>query len=233
MRRCGYQYNDKGAREAADLGAATYVGTRPGSFGALAIAVLLCVGAGWLIVHGVSRPIAAMTRVMRRLAGRDMAVEIAGLGRKDEIGAMAEAVQVFKDNMIAADRLAAEQAAQGAAKVAHARSIETLTQSFEAKIGELVGAVASAATEMEATAQSMVSTAEQTNQQSVAVAAASEADLGERADRGDGNRGAGGVGAGDWAAGGAVDAGCRQGGGGSEAHRRDCADARGGGAEDR
>jgi methyl-accepting chemotaxis protein len=115
-----------------------------------------------------------MTGVMRRLAGRDMAVEIAGQERKDEIGAMAVAVQVFKDNIIAADRLAADQATQDAAKVTHARAIEALTQAFEAKVGEMVGAVASAATEMEATARSMVATAEQTNQQSTTVAAASE-----------------------------------------------------------
>ena len=168
------EYNYKGVRDAAHLGAATYVSARAWIIAALAVAAALCVASGWLIVHGVSRPIAAITQVMRRLAGRDMAVEIAGLGRKDEIGAMADAVQVFKDNMIAADRLAAEQAAQDTARVAHARAIETLTRTFEAKIGELVGAVASAATEMEATAQSMVSTAAHTNDQSVAVAVASE-----------------------------------------------------------
>ena len=50
-----------------------------------------------------------MTGVMDRLARRDMAAEITGLGRKDEVGAMAAAVQVFKDSMIRSDQLAAEQ----------------------------------------------------------------------------------------------------------------------------
>ena len=166
--------NGRETKVAADRGAATYASARNWIFGALAIAALVCAMSGWLIVRGVSRPITAMTGVMRRLAGRDMAVEIAGQQRKDEIGAMAVAVQVFKDNMLAADRLAAEQAEKDAAKVTHARAIEALTQAFEAKVGEMVGAVASAATEMEATARSMVATAEQTNQQSTTVAVASE-----------------------------------------------------------
>ncbi len=166
--------NGRETKAAADRGAATYASARDWIFGALAIAALVCAMSGWLIVHGVSRPITAMTGVMRRLVGRDMAVEIAGQQRTDEIGAMAVAVQVFKDNMIAADRLAAEQAAKDAAKVTHARAIETLTQAFELKVGEMVAAVASAATEMEATARSMVATAEQTNQQSTTVAVASE-----------------------------------------------------------
>jgi methyl-accepting chemotaxis protein len=166
--------NGRETKVAADRGAATYATARNWIFGALAIATLVCAMSGWLIVRGVSRPITAMTSMMRRLAGRDMAVEIAGQQRKDEIGAMAVAVQVFKDNMLAADRLAAEQAEKDAATVAHARAIEALTRTFEARVGEMVGAVASAATEMEATARSMVATAEQTNQQSTTVAVASE-----------------------------------------------------------
>jgi methyl-accepting chemotaxis protein len=66
---------------------------------------------------------------MRRLAGRDMAVEIVGLGRKDE---MADAVAVFKNSTIEADRLAAEQAAGNEAKMQRMRQLEALTQSFEA-----------------------------------------------------------------------------------------------------
>ena len=166
--------NGRETKVAADRGAATYATARNWIFGALAIATLVCAMSGWLIVRGVSRPITAMTSMMRRLAGRDMAVEIAGQQRKDEIGAMAVAVQVFKDNMLAADRLAAEQAEKDAATVTHARAIEALTRTFEARVGEMVGAVASAATEMEATARSMVATAEQTNQQSTTVAVASE-----------------------------------------------------------
>ncbi len=66
---------------------------------------------GWFIVTGVSGPIVAMAAAMRRLAAQDFGVHIPGTGRRDEIGAMADAVQVFKEN--AQDRL--KLAAQAAA----------------------------------------------------------------------------------------------------------------------
>ncbi len=53
---------------------------------------------GWLIVAGIAAPIGRMTEAMRRLARQDTAVHIPGIGRKDEVGAMAAAVQVFKEN---------------------------------------------------------------------------------------------------------------------------------------
>jgi methyl-accepting chemotaxis protein len=62
------------------------------------------------MVTGVARPIARMTEVMRRLARNDTAVAVTGRGRRDEIGAMAEAVQVFRDNAIERAKLEAEAA---------------------------------------------------------------------------------------------------------------------------
>jgi methyl-accepting chemotaxis protein len=58
-------------QEAADRGAETYASARNWIFGALVVAALICATSGWLIVRGVSRPITAMTAVMRRLAARD------------------------------------------------------------------------------------------------------------------------------------------------------------------
>jgi methyl-accepting chemotaxis protein len=150
----GIDLNTAGGKEAADRGGAVYESARLWIFGALGLAALLCVGAGLLIVASVSKPIAAMTAAMQRLAGRDMSVEIVGVGRKDEIGGMAAAVQVFKDNMIKADALAAEQAAENEAKQRRAETLDGLTTTFEAKVGQLVGALSSAATEMESTATS-------------------------------------------------------------------------------
>ena len=72
---------------------------------ALATAALLAV----LLIRHISRPLAAMTEAMLRLANREMATIIPCIGRGDEIGSMAGAVQVFKDNMIAADRLASRR----------------------------------------------------------------------------------------------------------------------------
>jgi methyl-accepting chemotaxis protein len=122
----------------------------------------------------ISRPIAASVACVRKLADGDISVEIYGTGRKDEIGDIATALQVFKDNAVEARRLAAEQDAERQAKERRAAAVEGLTRTFEAKVGQLVGALSAAATEMEATAGSMSATAEQTNQQSATVAAASE-----------------------------------------------------------
>ncbi|MGA9013001.1 MAG: CHASE3 domain-containing protein [Acetobacteraceae bacterium] len=141
-----------------------------GGFVSLAVAVLM----GIAMTRGIRGPIAGMCLVMARLAEGDTSVEVVGVGRKDEVGAMAAAVQVFKENRMTADRIAKEQATENEAKARRSQQVESLTAQFETKVGELVSAVASAATEMEATAGSMSATAEQTNQQSATVASAAE-----------------------------------------------------------
>jgi methyl-accepting chemotaxis protein len=167
-------FNSRGGIASADYGAAVYASSRVMIVAAIAIAALLCVLCGAMVILTVSRPIGRMTDAMRRLADHDLTTEIEGVGRKDEIGGMAAAVQVFKDNMIRADALAAEQAAEQAAKNARAERLATLTEGFENKASALVDILSVAATELNATAQSMSATAEETNAQSVAVAAASE-----------------------------------------------------------
>ena len=138
------------------------------------LSVLCGLALAWLIGRSITDPIKAMTAAMMRLARRDMTAEIVGSERKDEIGDMAQAVLVFKDSMIEADRLAAAQAAENETNVRRVQKLDSLTQVFEAKIGELVNGVSAAATEMEATAQSMSSIAEKTNLQAGAVSSASE-----------------------------------------------------------
>jgi methyl-accepting chemotaxis protein len=87
---------------------------------------------------------------------------------------MAAAVQVFKDNMIRADHLAAEQSAQNVTKMRRARMLDDLTRSFEAKVSELVSGLSSSSATMETTARSMLSTATANNRQAGIVAGASE-----------------------------------------------------------
>src|SRR5262249_39570095 len=101
---------------AADRGADAYAAASWVIEVALALAALACFALGWLIVANVSAPVRRMTATMRQLAAHDLTAEVDGGDRKDELGAMAAAVQVFKDNMIEADRLAAEQAAEQARK---------------------------------------------------------------------------------------------------------------------
>ena len=96
--------------------------------GLLAASVLIAIGSGRALIGSIARPVRGMTAAMRRLAEKDMAAEIPGMGRRDEIGAMADAVQVFKENMIKADQLAAEQEAERATKQQRSARLEALVQ---------------------------------------------------------------------------------------------------------
>ena len=146
---------------------------------AMGLAALLCVSVGWSLIRTISKPVTAMTTVMHRLADRDTSVVISGADRRDEIGHMAAAVQVFKDNMISADRMAAEQEGERAAKAARSLRLEALLVGFEANVGEVVSVLASSSTELEGTAEAMTGTARATDDQAGNVAAAAaEADLG-------------------------------------------------------
>jgi diguanylate cyclase (GGDEF)-like protein len=89
-------------------GERAYVSARSWIFIALALAGLLSCLAGFFIVASVSRPILGMTRLMGRLAKHDLSVKIHGTDRKDEVGKMACAIEVFRDSMIEGDRLSAE-----------------------------------------------------------------------------------------------------------------------------
>ncbi|MBS0471563.1 MAG: MCP four helix bundle domain-containing protein, partial [Proteobacteria bacterium] len=122
---------------------------------ALSLAVLLCLGAGYTLVTSVSAPIRRMSDAMGRLARHDLSTEIDGIGRKDEVGEMAAAVQVFKTSMIETDRLKAEQEAQHRAAEERTRRLDDITKAFEASVGTVVQAVAAQATQMESSAQSM------------------------------------------------------------------------------
>jgi methyl-accepting chemotaxis protein len=144
---------------------------------ALAGLIAVAVASGCLVMmvrRRVCRPIIELTATMSRLASGDVSDHISGGERDDEIGAMAAAVRVFKDNMIKADRLAAEKEAEADVKMRRARVLDELARAFETKVSELVSGLSSASAVMEHTAQSMSSTASATKNQAGVVAAASE-----------------------------------------------------------
>ncbi len=139
--------------------------------GGLALSCLIA----FITVRLIVAPLRRMTVAMGRLADGDKSVVIDGAARRDEIGAMAEAVEVFKENALAVDRLQAEQeAAKKRSEADRRRMMRDLADSFESKVGGVVDAVTAASTELQATAQSLLNTAEEAAQQTNAVAAASE-----------------------------------------------------------
>jgi methyl-accepting chemotaxis protein len=142
--------------------------------GSLAIVVIVGL-AIFFFVARIVRPISGLTGVMSQLADGNTELEISWAGRRDEIGKMAQAVQVFKDNAIEKIRIEAEQEEkeQRAEEEKRAAMIK-LADQFETSVGEVVEQVSSAATEMQTSSESMSKTAEMTTQQTATVAAASE-----------------------------------------------------------
>jgi methyl-accepting chemotaxis protein len=142
--------------------------------------ILLCAGlavAGtvvYLTTRSIVPPLQSMTNVMGKLAGGELTIDIPATTRRDEVGQIAKAVLVFKDNMIKARDAATREAAEQKEREVRARTIDGLTRDFDSDVSMVVKTVASATTEMQATASSMTATAEETSRQATAVAAAAE-----------------------------------------------------------
>ena len=138
------------------------------------VAIAVGVLAALFIGSGITRPVVAMTTAMRRLADGNTTINIPAQDHKDEIGEMAAAVEVFKQNMIRNEELATEAAREQEVRNARATSVERLTTDFDSRVTEMLNAVASASTEMQGTANGLAGTAEETSARATAVAAAAE-----------------------------------------------------------
>jgi methyl-accepting chemotaxis protein len=132
------------------------------------------IGIGILTYRSIVGGLTGLDWAMRRLADGDRAVQVNGADRRDEVGTMARSVEVFREAMITADRLAAERQVEQLAKERRAAGLEALTRGFETKVGQLVTALSTASTRMETTAQSMAETAERSNRQAQAVGSSAE-----------------------------------------------------------
>ena len=142
---------------------------------AFMLSVVLVCGLSFVIGRSISSALASMVSAMTRLAGGDVRLVIPGLGRGDEIGEMAGAVEVFKNNMIEADRLRAEQLAAEQRQAEQRKAdMHELADAFEGAVGEIVETVSSAATELEASADTLTKSAERSQDLATTVAAASE-----------------------------------------------------------
>ncbi len=137
---------------------------------AVGVAVL-----GILVARGISRPIRQMTIAMKSLAAGDMTVTVADqTSRDDEVGAMAGAVEVFKDNMIRADTLSRAAAEEQAAREARANRLAALTADFDKAVTEMLESVVAASAQLKATATDLSSAAEEGSHEAATVSTASE-----------------------------------------------------------
>ncbi|MEH2481357.1 methyl-accepting chemotaxis protein [Nitrobacteraceae bacterium AZCC 2146] len=139
--------------------------------------VLLLITGGLILglSRNITRSLSGLRDKMVRLVDGDLSVDIDEARRSDEIGDMAKAVQVFKNNAVAMQALQAEQKELGAqAEQQKKQAMREMADGFEARIGGIVGAVSGAAAAMQSTAKSMSVNAESTQQRTSAVAAGAE-----------------------------------------------------------
>ena len=139
-----------------------------------AVSILIGLSLSVLIARSISVPVKAMTETMTDLAHGNLSVDVPNLRNRDEIGEMARAVLVFRDNarqMEELRRRSAEQEARAAEE--RRRAMHDMADQFETSVMGVVQAVSSSAVQMQATAQSMSASAQQANAQATSVAAAS------------------------------------------------------------
>ena len=129
----------------------------------------------WLIGRSISGPLGLLGARMQALADGKLDGEIPGIGRGDEVGAMAATVQIFKDNAVRIRGLEQAEAANQARAATERRSaMENIASDFERSVTGIVRSVSTAAAGMQTTAQSMTSTASDASARAATVGAASE-----------------------------------------------------------
>jgi methyl-accepting chemotaxis protein len=157
-----------------DLKAQTWVSTqRSLIFAGLILLVTLAISI--FVARRITAPLQRMTVTMNDLASGNLNVDVPGIGRGDEVGEMAKAVEVFKSNAIARQTLEGEQReAQTRAVAGRKADMSRMADDFEAAVGQIVEAVSSASTQLELSAGTLTSTAERAEELATTVAAASE-----------------------------------------------------------
>ncbi|TQF39837.1 chemotaxis protein [Bradyrhizobium sp. UNPF46] len=143
---------------------------------AIALIASTVLGLGIFIGRSVSKPLTAMRAAMIELANGNFAIVLPGLGRADEIGEIAQAVETFKINAERKAREEAEEKIRQDKLAAERRRADMIRMAddFEGAIGEIVETVSSAANELEASATSLTTTAGRSTELATLVEAASE-----------------------------------------------------------
>jgi len=136
--------------------------------------VLLGLSAAILIVRDISRGIGSVLAPMRALSAGDLEVEIPHQSKRTEIGQIAETLQIFKAALVAKKAADAASAGEASAKLRRAETMDKVTKNFEAMVGEMIGSLSSASAEMEATASTLTTAADNTRQLSHSTANASQ-----------------------------------------------------------
>lgn len=127
------------------------------------LGILFSIAATMWLSNRIVPPLQSMTQTMSALARRDFQVVIAGKDRADELGAMAKALEIFREGMLHADQLAAEREADRAAREKRSEQIAGLVSDFSGQIEHMIDALSTGSATLDETARSMSTTAEVTH----------------------------------------------------------------------
>ena len=157
-----------------DLKAQTWASTQR-SLIAAGVILLFMLVVSIFVARSVTGPLQRMTAAMNDLASGNLAVEVPGVGRGDEVGEMAKAVEIFKSNAVARQALETEQReAEIRATSGRKADMNKMANDFETAVGQIVETVSSASSQLEVSAGTLTATAERAQELTTAVAAASE-----------------------------------------------------------
>jgi methyl-accepting chemotaxis protein len=166
--------NNKGADAAGSQAAESFGDAIKMVMASLLVAIILGIGAAILLVRDVSAGIRSIVAPMQALGNGDLTAQVPHQGETTEIGSMADTLQVFKDALVAKKASDEAAAIDADAKIRRGQRVDNITLEFETLIGELVGSLSSASTQLEASAGNLTSTAERAQKLTTVVAAASE-----------------------------------------------------------
>ncbi len=128
----------------------------------------------FLIARSITSPLNQLIGVMNSLTSGNLTVEVEGRDRGDELGEVARAVAVFKEGLVDAERMRSDRAKAAESAATERKAVmHKMAEDFESAVGGIVKTVASAATELQASAESLASTAQETSQQATTVSSAS------------------------------------------------------------
>ncbi|MBN8896857.1 MAG: methyl-accepting chemotaxis protein, partial [Rhodospirillales bacterium] len=139
-----------------------------------AVTIGLAVTAGWLLLHRIVMPVARVTEAVQRIAGGARATSVPGIGRRDELGGLATAIEHLRQGAMERERLVEAERQEAAAKATRSARVETLLQQFEAQTAAVLRSVAVAARDLDGTAETLDATARESVARATSVGAASE-----------------------------------------------------------
>jgi methyl-accepting chemotaxis protein len=166
--------NNNGAEKATADAASNYDSAFWMVLVILGIAVIAGIGVSLYMVSDISNGIASIVKPMQALGQGDLSADVPHRGEKTEMGAMADALQVFKEALIAKKAADEVAAADAEAKIERGRRVDNITRAFETMIGEIVSTVSSASSQLEASAGTLSNTASRAQELATTVASASE-----------------------------------------------------------